>query len=47
MSPTPPSGRAVSHGSAWQGFTTGDDNRGDRWTTNTWQGFETTTVERR
>ena len=30
----------------WQGFTIGDDNRGDRWSTSRWQGIETTTVER-
>jgi hypothetical protein len=39
-----PSG-CVSHESTWNGITIGDDNQGNRWTTNRWQGIETTTVE--
>jgi hypothetical protein len=31
----------------WMGFTTGQDNRGDDWTSSTWNGLETTTVRRR
>jgi hypothetical protein len=31
----------------WMGFTTGRDNRGDDWTSSTWNGLETTTVRRR
>jgi hypothetical protein len=31
----------------WRGTTIGQDNRGDRWMTSHWQGFETTTVEPR
>jgi hypothetical protein len=31
--------------SHWQGFVTGDDNRGDRWTTSRWRDIDTTTVE--
>jgi hypothetical protein len=34
----------VSHESTWNGITTGDDNRGDRWTTSRWQDREITTV---
>ena len=34
----------VSHESAWNGITSGSDNRGDRWSTSTWQDDETTTV---
>jgi hypothetical protein len=37
-------GGYVSHESTWNGFTTGDDNRGDRWTTSRWQDREITTV---
>ena len=39
-------GGYVSHESTWNGITTGDDNRGNRWTSSRWQGFTTTTVER-
>ena len=34
----------VSHETEWQGRTNGWDNRGDRWSTNRWQGIETTTI---
>jgi hypothetical protein len=33
----------VSHETTWNGITTGDDNRGDRWTTTSrWRDIETT-----
>jgi hypothetical protein len=35
----------VSRESQWQGLTTGDDNRGNRWTTSRWRDIDTTTVE--
>jgi hypothetical protein len=31
----------------WQGMTIGQDNRGGRWSTSRWQGFDTTIVEPR
>jgi hypothetical protein len=34
----------VSHETTWNGITTGDDNRGNRWTTSRWRDLETTTV---
>jgi hypothetical protein len=34
----------VSHESAWNGITTGDDNQGNRWTTTRWMVTTTTTV---
>jgi hypothetical protein len=34
----------VSHESTWNGITTGEDNRGDHWSTSQWQDHETTTV---
>jgi hypothetical protein len=34
----------VSHETEWQGFKTGDDNQGNRWTTSRWRDIETTTV---
>jgi hypothetical protein len=37
-------GSYVSHETTWNGITTGDDNRGDRWTTSRWRDIETTTV---
>ena len=37
----------VSHESTWNGITTGDDNRGVRWTTSRSMGIETTTVRQR
>ena len=33
----------VSHESTWNEITTGNDNRGDRWSTSRWMGHETTT----
>ena len=38
-------GGYVSHESAWSGITTGDDNRGNGWTTSHWNGLETTTIK--
>ena len=38
-------GGYVSHETTWQGLTTGDDNRGSKWTTSRWRDVETTTVE--
>ena len=33
----------VSHETTWNGMTTGDDNRGNRWTTSRWRDQEITT----
>ena len=38
--------RGRSTESEWQGVTTGQDNRGSRWSTTTWQGRETTIIRR-
>jgi hypothetical protein len=37
-------GGYVSHETTWNGITTGDDNQGNRWSSNRWQGIETTTI---
>jgi hypothetical protein len=34
----------ISNCAKWQGITTGDDNRGNRWTTTHWNGFDFTTT---
>jgi hypothetical protein len=37
-------GGFVSHETRWNGITTGDDNRGGKWTRSEWQGQEIITV---
>ena len=34
----------ISRETQWQGFTIGSNSEGARWTTNRWQGIDTTTV---
>jgi hypothetical protein len=34
----------MSHETEWQGFTIGDDNQGNRWSTSRWRDNETTTT---
>jgi hypothetical protein len=37
-------GGYVSYETTWNGITTGCDNRGGKWSSSRWQGFETLTV---
>ena len=34
----------MSHETEWQGFTIGDDNQGNRWSTSRWRDNETTST---